>query len=140
MPVSARIELKGDKVWAAALRRMNPEKNPKFVTRALLKAAFLVQELAATEKILRSGTPGVVHPTQITSRSGTLRRSIAVDSAGTPHFVVIGSNVVYAGVHEFGSRDGKTRKRPYIKPAMVDVEKKMAAIFAREWEREVRKR
>ena len=140
MPVSVRIDLKGNKAYQRMLTRINPKKNPKFVTRALLKAALLVQELAATEKIKRSGPKDVVDPIRVTSRTGTLRRSIAIDKAGTPHFITIGSNLIYAGVHELGSKDGNTRARPYLKPALDDVSKKMAAIFAKEWEREVNKR
>ena len=139
MPVAARIEVTGDKEFARVLARINPRKNPKFVTRALQKAAFLVQKLAAEEKIKRSGPKDVVDPIQVTSRTGTLRRSISVDSAGTPHFITIGSNLIYAGVHELGSRDGNMRARPYLQPALDDVSARMAAIFAREWEREVRR-
>ncbi len=137
MPVSVRIDIKGNKEYQRMLTRINPKKNPSWLTRALKRAAFLVQELATTEKIKRSGPAGVVDPVQVTSRTGTLRRSIAIDDAGTPHFITIGSNLIYAGVHELGSRDGHTRARPYLKPALEDVSRQMDSIFRREWEREV---
>ncbi len=139
MPVSVRVDFEGES-FARALARTNPKKNPKFITRALTKAAFLVQKLAAEEKIKRSGPPGIVDPVQVTSRLGGLRRSIAVDKSGTPEFITVGSNLIYSGVHELGSRDGNTRARPYLQPALDDVALRMASIFTREWEREVNKR
>ena len=53
--------------------------------------------------------------------TGTLTRSIQVDRRHlrdnrTPR-TRVGTNLVYGPVHEFGSRDGNTPKRPFMRPA-----------------------
>ena len=93
MVVSLRASISGDKEVAALLRRLSPRKNPRPVTRALVRAALKVQELSTTEFIIRggrfrSGSGGLsdarVDAQRLTSRTGTLRRSIAIDRSLTP--------------------------------------------------------
>ena len=64
-------------------------------------------------------------PGHIKSRSGHLRRSINTDVKewGKDIVGVIGSDVVYAAIHEFGGMAGRGRRvkipaRPYLSPAL----------------------
>lgn len=50
-------------------------------------------------------------------KSGTLRRSIHIESTG-PESVAIGTNVVYAAAQEFGRPEINLPARPYLRPAL----------------------
>lgn len=74
---------------------------------------------------------------QLHVRSGHLRRSIKTGGVEDhKDYVVgsVGSNVIYAAIHEFGGnagRGGRThiRPRPYIKPAFEDNKLKIERII-----------
>lgn len=60
-------------------------------------------------------------------RSGRLRSSIIgrAEQRGTEIIGVVGSNVIYARIHELGGRAGRGHRtiipaRPYLKPAMEE--------------------
>ncbi len=75
---------------------------------------------------------------QLTSRSGTLRGSIAVYPQGGGR-VKVGTPVVYAAIHEFGgamANGGTMPQRPYLIPALEtkhdEAEKTIAAVLRQE--------
>lgn len=126
------------------------------MTRALDRAALRTQDLAAHEFIIQGsrffGPKGPrggrgklvdarVDPHRLTSRRGGsgLVGSIAVDRGGTPHFVEVGSHLIYAPVHELGSRDGNTPARPFLQPALDKASAAFARFFVEEWEKEIRR-
>lgn len=130
-----RVEIRGDVEFRAALGRLSPRQNPEPFRRALLRAALAIQAKATTLYIL-SGGSGPPDPTRLTSRTGTLRRSIGVDRSGLGGLVVgVGSDLVYARVHELGGRF--VRARPFLEPAATDVLPDLPALFADEWQRSV---
>ena len=146
MPVSLRVNVKGTADVVRMLNRISPRKNGRWVTDALKKSALRVQALATTKHIIRGGrfrgTSGAlgdadVDPHRITSRSGRLRGSIAVDHAQTPRSVDIGSEVVYAAVHELGSPKRGIRARPFLQPALEEASSDFEGIFIKEWKRAV---
>lgn len=63
-----------------------------------------------------SGRPGLNVVT------GRLRSSInySVKKTDTGFSLDVGTNVIYAATHEFGSKDGFIRPRPFLKPAVED--------------------
>jgi HK97 gp10 family phage protein len=133
MPLAVSVKLKGDKQLIAALDRLQPRKNPEPIRRALLRGAFRIQQQATTVHIIAGGD-GPPDPVRITSRTGTGRRSIAVDQAGLRSLVVeVGSGLVYMAVHEGGGRFHPAR--PWLGPAVADVEAELPEIFVTEWER-----
>lgn len=69
----------------------------KWLTDAVTDAALIVQRTSVMDKL--SGQ--VLHV-----RTGTLRRSISVRIEQSEHFVVgvVGTNVRYGGIHEFGGQ------------------------------------
>ena len=87
------------------------------IARALRRSAFRVQELAAQKFIIRSGPPGVVDPIRVTSRTGTLRRSIRANLGELPRAAEVGTDLLYGAVHELGSRRRRIRQRPFLTPA-----------------------
>jgi hypothetical protein len=111
--------------------------------RGLIKSALLVQKDSTLNQIIRGGrfgkplTSAAVNPKRITSRTGNLRASIAINRTELPRYAVtVGSNLVYAPVHEFGNRT--TRARPYLQPALDATEDQFPDIFMREWDRDMR--
>jgi len=116
---------------AEILRRLADPGDPgglaAAVGRGLLRSAFAVQARSAEDFFIRSGRIGKstrerrAHPRYVTSRTGRLRGSIsadrAVDRSGLPLRVRVGSDVVYAAVHEYGWPARHIRARPYLRPA-----------------------
>lgn len=120
------------------LRAAHPEASGRVAHRALRKAAFLIQDEAARNQIQRGGSgPPNPPPGPLISRTGTLRRSIRVDDAGVPRFIDVGSDLVYAGVHELGSPGRRIPARPFLQPAAEKITPQIARLFEDEWERDV---
>ncbi len=127
-------------VGSAELRRriknLTPAQNAKITGPALVESMLLTLRIAARDKIYPGGK-GPPRRDQLTSRTGTLRRSLtasfAVDRSQLPHSITGGSNVVYAAVHEFGL--GRFPKRPYLAPALADASKQFDDIFAKHWQK-----
>jgi phage gpG-like protein len=163
MPVALSISVEGVEAVHQRLERLNIRSHPGLVIRALDKCAELTQEIAATKKIIRGGK-GPPHPHKLTSRTGTLRRSIAVSRRHLPWAIDIGTDLVYGAVHEEGgtvnvgsysraigssTRSGgasmalvrsHTRtypKRAYLVPALEEAANHFDDIFAREIEKEL---
>lgn len=135
MAVSVSIGF--DRGTLARLQRkldaMSPRQNKRWVSRALLRGALLVQKVAAEEKILRGGS-GPPVPHILTSRTGTLRRSIRVDRGGLPEAISIGTDLIYGLVHELGGRFHPPR--PFLSPAADDVAPQLPDILLEEWAKE----
>lgn len=131
--------------------RLKPEVSKRVLSRALTEIAMKIAKNAAEEQIIRGGrfsrggklydTP--VDPVRITSRTGRLRASIAaqgfrrgIDDSRLPREISVGSDVVYAPVHEFGNTT--TRARPFLAPALEAIIPEMDEILAKHWERELK--
>lgn len=114
------------------------------LARALAKSAAVIQTEITTKQIIRSSR-GPVHPKRITSRSGELRRSISggrgVDLSRARKrrgaSIDVGSDLVYAAVHEFGSPKLNIPIRKFIEPGFEKSRKKVETIFLQEWKRSV---
>lgn len=124
-------KLVGGEELKRRLRKMNPELNRRITTPALLESMLLVLRTAARVKILPGGS-GPPRPDILTSRTGTLRRSLsgnfAVDLNERLLFVEGGTNLIYGAVHE-------ATRRAFLKPALKDDEPKFEAIFVKHWAR-----
>lgn len=116
------------------LRAAHPDAPNRVAHRALMRAALLIQEDATRNQIQRGGSgPPNPPPGPLISRTGTLRRSIRVDDVGLPRFVDVGSDLVYAGVHELGGQATRTPARPFLQPAADKIAPQLARIFEAEW-------
>ncbi len=108
MAVALQITLEGDAKLRKWLRRLDLVDNPQIMRRGYGVAALMIQKNAARKQIRRGGggkrNAAAVHPSRLTSRTGTLRGSIRVDRRGLPHSISVGSDLNYAAVHEFGGR------------------------------------
>ena len=135
MAVAARVSVQGTEAVVAMLRRLAPAKNQEIARRALKILAFEVQRVATREEILPGGK-GPPDPHRLTSRTGTLRRSIAVDQSSLPFSVSVGTDLVYGAVHELGIPPFPPR--PFLQPAIDKVSPTIAEVFRREWEKEAR--
>lgn len=120
------------------LRAAHPEASGRVAHRALRKAALLVQDDATRNQIQRGGSgPPNPPPGPLISRTGTLRRSIRVDDAGVPRFIDIGSDLVYAGVHELGGNLRNVQPRPFLRPAAEKIAPQLQRLFEDEWTRDI---
>lgn len=138
MAVGLKVTLTPNPKLRRALDSMQEPRIQNVFRRALIKAALRTQELAATEFIIRGGARGAPpHPKLVTSRTGELRRSIRVNRGPLPSAIEIGSDLVYAPVHEFGSRARNIRPRPYLQPALEKASRDFERLFAVEWQREI---
>jgi len=131
-----KVSLVGSKQLQRELDRMNPEQNRRITTPALLESMLLTLRVAAREKIFPGGK-GAPRNDMVTSRSGRLRGSLrgnfAIDLNERLRFVDGGSDVVYAGVHEYGSTKRNIKARPFLAPALRDTRPKFDEIFNRYW-------
>jgi hypothetical protein len=138
MAVALSISVEGIAEVDALLGRINPKKNPAVVRRALLKAGALTQSIAAKEKIKRGGK-GPPEKDRLTSRTGTLRRSIGINRGPLPWAVEVGTPLIYGVVHEVTGAGKAKRVRPFLKPALDKAAKSFDDIFAREIAKEIAK-
>ena len=174
MAVALSITVQGLDELHERLNRISPSKNSAWVARSLKKCAELTQDITANEMIIRGGRfrgpkgkrggkgkmrSAGVDPKRITSRTGTLRRSIRVNTSTLPFAAEVGSDLVYAAVHEFGgtysipsysraiatsTRSGGSSMalvkahsatypaRPYLAPGLDKAAKSFSDIFAKE--------
>lgn len=105
----ARVEITTEGLDDAlrVLDRLNLKANPgkRAAAKILISIANEIASNAQSKQILRGGGKGAPHPTKVTSRTGTLRRSIAVDRGELGSLIVsIGTDLVYGAVHEEGGR------------------------------------
>lgn len=137
MPVQLRVRIVGSKALTKALDKMNPGLNKKILRDSLIEAALAIQKDAAGNQILRGGggkrnaRPAVAG--QLTSRKGTLRRSIKVDRGPLPFAIESGTDLIYGPLHEFGL--GRMPKRPFMKPALDKLAPKFGEIVVKHWKR-----
>jgi len=128
-----------------ALKRVDAVGTKKIISKTLVDAAQMVARNAASKQIRSGGVRSPVHPTRLTSRTGDLRSSIyggagvfpGMDPSGLPNFIAIGSNLNYAGKHEYGT--GGMKKRPYLSPALDEEAHKFVDRFLYWWGKEVSK-
>jgi hypothetical protein len=126
------VKLVGSKELQRRLAKMNPAQNARITTPALLESMQTVLRDAARNRIFPGGG-GLPKPDILTSRTGTLRRSLAGNFAINLNrqlrWVEGGTNLIYGAVHE------KTR-RAFLKPALAATQNKFDDIFRKWWARE----
>ena len=100
------------------LANVSPDRRATFQTTALTRIILKLQSKVTTSDDFIKRGRGDASPlkTILSSRHGGsgLVGSISPDYSGLPNLASLGSDLPYAGVHEFGSLDGKTRARPYL--------------------------
>lgn len=123
--------LVGSRELERRLRKMNPKQNRRIVSRALLESMQLTLRISARDKIFPGGT-GAPRPDILTSRTGTLRRSLtgnfAINQNEQLQWIEGGTHLVYGAVHE-------ATKRAFLKPALADARTSFDDIFVRWWRR-----
>jgi phage gpG-like protein len=171
-----KVEVTGIKQISGMLKDLSPDESQEIVVKSLQDCAKLVQINAVNKQIMGGGAKAVSrgrgvqikpHPTRLTSRTGTLRRSISINQQRVPAWIDIGTDLKYGAVHElgfkgnvfisghyreitqaFGRRIKPTEvavrshvrsvnipKRPFLKPALEEVEDRFPAIFMKHWRR-----
>ena len=118
------------------LEKMNPGTNKKILRDSLIESALLVQRDAAKNQILAGGggkASGMTrpHPQFLTSRTGTLRRSIKVDRGPLPFAIEVGTDLVYGPYHELRAK----RRRPFMQPALDRIAPRFGDIVVKHWKR-----
>lgn len=101
MPAAINIHVEGVARLLAALDRMSPQRQPKFVGDFLVTVGLAIQTKAQRETIARS-SKGAVLANRITRRTGRGPDSISVDRDALPFSVTVGSDVGYMALHEEG--------------------------------------
>ncbi len=143
MATALRVSLVGTKELQRRLKQMNPAINKRIIRESLVEAAGKIQTNAALVQITGGGRgkgqglPPLPH--KLTSRTGTLRRSIAVDRKPLPLAIEIGPNPPadgYGEIHELGL--GNYPKRPFMGPALDAISPEFGAIVIKRWKREAK--
>lgn len=142
MAVTVRMELdeRDLRQWEEALRRVDPgnrDTAERVIFPSLLEVAYEAQRLT-TRKFMGNpaqGSPERRGPGTLGIRTGTLRRSVAVDQGRRPFRVDVGSNVAYAAIHEFGGRH--IPARPYLGPAIKEAGPMLPKVLLRRWQEHV---
>lgn len=133
---NVRITLEPSPRLERAIAGLHSPELQRSLARALRRSAYRIQELAAQKFIIRSGPPGVVDPIRVTSRTGTLRRSIRTNLGELPRAAEVGTDLVYGAVHELGSRRRRIRARPFLTPAAeLATDRDIPRYFVEELER-----
>lgn len=151
MAGATRIAVVIDKQDMARVKRvlgsLRAPQQAKAVSRFLLKAGFAVLKDAAENQIIRGGRVRVgksltstrPHPTRLTSRTGELRRSLSanrgLERAGLPRYIDVGSDLVYARVHELGL--GRYPVRAFLAPAVAAVSPQFEGMLEAELQKAV---
>ena len=141
MATQLRVSVVGLPKLQRALDKMNPGVNKRILRDSLIESALLIQRDAAKNQILAGGggkRSGMTkpHPKFLTSRTGTLRRSIKVDRGPLPFAIEVGTDLVYGAAHEFGSTKRNLPKRPFMQPALDRAAKKFGDIVVKHWKRQ----
>ena len=139
MATQLRVSVVGMPALRRALDKMNPGVNRKIVRNSLIESALTIQRDAVKNQILSGGggkRSGMTkpHSTFLTSRTGTLRRSIKVDRGPLPFAIEVGTDLVYGAAHEFGL--GGMKKRAFMQPALDRAAPKFGDIVVKHWKRE----
>jgi phage gpG-like protein len=132
MAATVKVTIIGMPQVRAMLKRLTPAESRKVVVDSLLECAHTIQRNAAEKQILPGGK-GPPDPKQLTSRTGTLRGSIAVNRSPLPAAVEIGTHLVYGPVHELGGRHHP--RRPFLAPAVEETEEGFPDVFLANWRR-----
>ena len=141
MATQLRTSIVGTKRLKRALDKMNPGVNKRIVRESLIESSFLIQRDAAKNQILAGGggkKSGMTkpHPRFLTSRTGTLRRSIKVDRGPLPFAIEVGTDLTYGAAHEFGSTKRNLPVRAFMQPALERAAPKFGEIVVKHWKRE----
>lgn len=127
------FQIVGVREGSRILRRLSPKQNPRPIRRALIKLGFIAQRHSARRAILPGGTRPP-HPTKLTSRTGTGRRSIGVDRRPLAQFAIdVGSDLFYMRLHALGL--GRFPVRDWLTPGLREARRDGANVIAREWRR-----
>ena len=115
------VSVVGTKELKRKLEKMNPGVNKKIVRNSLLESAEDLQRDAAKNQILAGGggkKSGLTkpHKSYLTSRHGTLRRSIRVNRGPLPFAIEVGTDLGYGAMHETG---GTFSVRAHTRPRKV---------------------
>lgn len=116
------------------IRNLSLGKRRTAMNKALRKSGLIVARNAQKQMLPNHGGPA--HPTRLTSRTGTGRRSIRADKpvARDPIFFVdIGPNVGYMSVHELGQMGFPERR--YLRPGLDNSRLAIQNTFVNEWRR-----
>jgi phage gpG-like protein len=124
-PTGISVRISGIDPVLKAMERLSPKENRAIMVSSLVECAELVQKDAKENQIIRGGTAISIgprggkrkvqrppHPTRLTSRTGTLRRSITVDRSPLPFAIEVGTNLRYGRAHELGF-DGRVSVRSH---------------------------
>lgn len=137
MPIEVSAKLRGDERYVRALGQLDPGSSPG-VRAGFIKAALLVQSIAATQTIVRGRGPTAAPlPDRLSGRTGALARSIAVDTTRLPREIAVGTELVYGAVHELGGRVHP--KRPFLAPAVVIAGPRIEQLIGLGWESGIEK-
>jgi phage gpG-like protein len=108
MAVAMRVNILGADELSKRLAQMDPKTNQAIMTDSLRTIAGLILRNAKDIQITGGGRGKSKAlkplPNRLTSRTGTLRRSIGINLAPLPRAVEVGTDLTYGAVHEKGGR------------------------------------
>ncbi len=110
------------------IRGMTPAESPTIVSAAMRESMALLSQTA--QDVYMSGPRG---KTRIAERSGALKRSMRVDESRLPYSIRLGSDLVYAPVHEFANGGA----RSYLRRAYRSLAGKIRIKFKESWEKAI---
>jgi phage gpG-like protein len=111
MAVNLTVSIEGEAAIRSWLDRLDPVSNSRIMRNGLIVAANLISTDAKTRQFVAGGRGKSkalkALSNRLTSRTGTLRRSIRVNRSGVPAYIDIGTDLKYGAVHEFGGEIDK---------------------------------
>lgn len=119
---------------AALAKRLKDLKPGRKVTDAGLNESMLTMLRNAAGSQIKRGGKGKPVKGRLTSRTGTLRRSLArsqgIDDSGLSRgYIEGGTALIYGAVHEHST----SHPRPFLKPALAATIDQFEAIFVKHW-------
>ena len=137
MATQLQVSIVGTKELQRRLKKMNPQQNTRITRLSLIDAAKAVL-IDATKVQIKAGGGGkksgysAPDPKQLTSRTGTLRRSIGINKSELPFAITVGTNLRYGAYHELTA----DKLRPFMGPALDKIAPEFPRIVVRHWKKE----
>lgn len=134
------VQIVGTEELSRRLANLNPQQNKRIVRPALREMMLLSLRTSAREFIYPGGG-GPPKAGILTSRTGTLRRSLAsnfsLDDVGLRHptapFIEGGTRLIYGAVHEKGNTTHPPR--PFLQPGLDQSSSQFVSILNKHWKR-----
>jgi HK97 gp10 family phage protein len=138
MATGITVKIIGGKELRRRLTSLSPVQNKEILRNSLRKSAERLQTVSATKKFRHGHRKSPPIPDILTSRNAGrgLVGSIAINYGPMPKAIEVGTHLLYGRMHELG--EGGMPRRPFLEPALDDVQKEFNGIVLKEWNKAIK--